>query len=238
MTTADTQYAIRSTQYAQSHVHHASTFDIYFVGVGGQGVLTIGEIITETAFRKGIPVNFYPTKGMAQRGGFVKAQLRLGRAAPGAGHPRKGRRPGDRHRGVRGAQGRALRQAGRRLRALRPRLGADRGDAGQGALSRSWTRWPQPLRATLDDGSRFIAIPPDALPLYEGAPVPDNIFTLGVALGRTRLGELLPPAEVEVVVRGRWKRGVERNMLAFAAGLAFAQAPGVRDAGDRGHGHR
>jgi indolepyruvate ferredoxin oxidoreductase, beta subunit len=84
-------------------------------------------------------------------------------------------------------------------------------------------------RAALDDGSRFIAIPPDVLPLYEGAPVADNIFTLGVVLGRTRLGDLLPPAEVKDVVRGRWKRGVERNMLAFTAGLAFAQESGVRD---------
>ena len=46
-----------------------------------------------------------------------------------------------------------------------------------------------------------IVIPPEVLPLYEGAPVADNIFTLGVVLGRTRLGELLPPAEVEAVVR-------------------------------------
>ena len=85
MTIPDTQYAIRNT-------HHASriTYDIYFVGVGGQGVLTIGEIITETAYRKGLPVNFYPTKGMAQRGGFVKAQLRLGREAPGPAIPEKG----------------------------------------------------------------------------------------------------------------------------------------------------
>src|SRR5512143_2131621 len=35
-------------------------YDIYFVGVGGQGVLTIGEIIAEAAFRQDIPVNFYP----------------------------------------------------------------------------------------------------------------------------------------------------------------------------------
>ena len=67
-----------------------STFDIYFVGVGGQGVLTIGEIIAEAAFRKNIPVNFYPTKGMAQRGGFVKAQLRLGRTTVGPSIPEKG----------------------------------------------------------------------------------------------------------------------------------------------------
>lgn len=54
--------------------------DIYMVGVGGQGVLTIAEMIINTAMKKGIPCNFFPTKGMAQRGGFVKAQLRLGDA--------------------------------------------------------------------------------------------------------------------------------------------------------------
>ena len=66
------------------------TFDIYLVGVGGQGVLTIGEIITETAFRAGKPANFYPTKGMAQRGGAVKAQLRLGRSTVGPAIPERG----------------------------------------------------------------------------------------------------------------------------------------------------
>ncbi len=109
--------ATRNTQHATRRQAtfniQPSTFDLYFVGVGGQGVLTIGEIIAETAFRKGIPVNFYPTKGIAQRGGFVKAQLRLGREAPGPAIPRKGRRPGGGYGGVRGAQGCALRQAWR-----------------------------------------------------------------------------------------------------------------------------
>ena len=112
-------------------------YDIYLVGVGGQGVLTIGEIIMSAAFRKGQSVNFYPTKGMAQRGGFVKAQLRLGRESAGREHPGEGRRPGHLHRGLGDAQGGALHQAGRRRRAVRLRLGADGCDAGQGALSRA-----------------------------------------------------------------------------------------------------
>ena len=33
------------------------TYDVYLVGVGGQGVLTIGEIIAETAQRRGVPVS-------------------------------------------------------------------------------------------------------------------------------------------------------------------------------------
>ena len=121
-----------------------NTYDIYLVGVGGQGVLTIGEIITETAFRAGLPVNFYPTKGMAQRGGFVKAQLRHRPGDTRAGDPRAGRRPGDRDRGLGGAQGRSLREARRRLRPVRRRVAAHRGDARQGALSRTrgraWSR--------------------------------------------------------------------------------------------------
>ena len=56
-------------------------YDIYMVGVGGQGVLTIGHLIMDAALHLQIPSSFYPTKGMAQRGGFVKAQLRLGQKA-------------------------------------------------------------------------------------------------------------------------------------------------------------
>ena len=64
--------------------------DIYLVGVGGQGILTIGELISEAARRLSVPVNFFPSKGMAQRGGFVKAQLRLGRETVGPIIPEKG----------------------------------------------------------------------------------------------------------------------------------------------------
>jgi indolepyruvate ferredoxin oxidoreductase beta subunit len=230
MAISDTQHATRNTQHASriSAQPPRGTYDIYFVGVGGQGVLTIGEIITEAAYRKGLPVNFYPTKGMAQRGGFVKAQLRLGRAMPGPAIPEKG------------ADLVVATEVSEALKAVR--FVKSEGDFilyahvwAPTAVMLGKAPYPKldevaaAVCAALDDDGRFCAIPPDALPLHEGAPVADNIFTLGVVLGRTRLGELLPPAEVEAVVRGRWKRGVERNMLAFAAGLAFAQESGARN---------
>ena len=46
----------------------------------------------------------------------------------------------------------------------------------------------------------------------------------GGALAQTPLGEILQPAEVAQVVRERWKKGVERNLFAFEAGLK-AEAP-------------
>jgi indolepyruvate ferredoxin oxidoreductase beta subunit len=65
-------------------------YDVFMVGVGGQGILSIGEIIASAALAKGIPVNFYPSKGMAQRGGFVKASLRLGGETVGPNIAEKG----------------------------------------------------------------------------------------------------------------------------------------------------
>ncbi|HEX9012600.1 MAG TPA: 2-oxoacid:acceptor oxidoreductase family protein, partial [Anaerolineaceae bacterium] len=64
--------------------------DIYLVGVGGQGILTIGELVAAAAEARGMPVNFFPSRGMAQRGGFVKAQLRLGRERVGPHIPERG----------------------------------------------------------------------------------------------------------------------------------------------------
>jgi hypothetical protein len=65
-------------------------------------------------------------------------------------------------------------------------------------------------------------IDPAGLPMYEGTPVPDNIFTLGVALGCTRLAEVLDRSDVEHIVHTRWKKGAERNRFAFRAGLEFS----------------
>jgi indolepyruvate ferredoxin oxidoreductase beta subunit len=208
---------------------HASrtTFDIYCVGVGGQGVLTIGEIIAEAAFRKGIPVNFYPTKGMAQRGGFVKAQLRLGRAAPAAMIP---------ERSADLVVATEVSEALRAVRFVKP-------DGAFVLYAYVWAptavmlgKAPYPrleqvaeaARGALHAGGALHVIPPESLPLHDGSPVPDNIFTLAVMLARTPLGELLPPVEVKEVVRTRWKRGVEKNMLAFASGLAFDEGSGIR----------
>jgi indolepyruvate ferredoxin oxidoreductase beta subunit len=190
-------------------------YDIYLVGVGGQGVLTIGELVAETAFRKGIPVNFYPTKGMAQRGGFVKAQLRLGRATIGPAIPEKS------------ADLVIATEVSEALRAVRyVKPGGDFVLFGHiwapTAVMLGKATYPaldQVLGAVRDAGGRVHYIAEESLPLYEDAPVPDNIFTLAVALKQTRLGELLPAADVGQAVRMRWKRGVERNLFAFEAGL-------------------
>jgi indolepyruvate ferredoxin oxidoreductase, beta subunit len=190
-------------------------YDIYLVGIGGQGVLTIGEILMAAAFKEGQSVNLYPTKGMAQRGGFVKAQLRISSEPVGAGIPEKG------------ADLVISTEVSETLKALRYLKPG--GDVVLFAYVSAPTdvmigKAPYPsLEAVAEQvqaaGAKLTVIPPESLPSFEGAPVPDNIFTLGAAVARTRLGEILDPAVVETIVGTRWKRGVERNLFALSAGL-------------------
>jgi len=190
-------------------------YDLYLVGVGGQGVLTIGDVITEAALRSGIPANFYPTKGMAQRGGFVKAQVRMGREMVGPQIPEKGADL---------AIATELSESLKAVRFLKP----------GGELVVFGHVW-QPTAVMLDKapypGLEVVEeqataaevtlhyLDPAGVPEIDGRPVPANVYVLGAALGLTRLGKVLDPAAVEGLVVSRWKRGVEANRLAFRAGL-------------------
>jgi indolepyruvate ferredoxin oxidoreductase beta subunit len=192
-----------------------SQYDVYFVGVGGQGIITIGEIIAEAALQKGIPVNFYPTKGMAQRGGFVKAQLRMGRETVGPNIPEKGADL---------VISTELSETLKAVRFIRP--------GGQVVLfGYIWAptdvmlgKAPYPrLEEVLAQIRRAEGIvhyiEPKSLPCYENTPVPENIYVLGAALGKTRLGQVLNMADVAVIVQNRWKKGAERNLFALDQGL-------------------
>lgn len=190
-------------------------FDILLVGVGGQGVLTIAEMIAQAATDAGLPVSYYPSKGMAQRGGFVKAQVRLGRAAAGPNLP-------DRGAGLAVALERS--EALKAIRYIRPG-----GDfvlfddvwppaavmLGKGAYPTTEQVCGQVTAA----GARLIYANPAGLPVYEGRPAPDNVFVLGLAAGRTALGALIPPERVAGIVAARWPKAAARNLFAFQAGL-------------------
>lgn len=190
-------------------------YDLYLVGVGGQGVLTIGDVITEAALRSGIPANFYPTKGMAQRGGFVKAQVRLGREMVGPQIP------------DRGADLAIAMELSESLKAVRfVKAGGELVLFGHvwEPTAVMLDRAPYPgLEAVKEQvaaaGATLHYLDPADVPFLEGQRVPANVYVLGAALGLTRLGKVLDPAMVEERVVSRWKRGVEANRLAFRAGL-------------------
>jgi indolepyruvate ferredoxin oxidoreductase beta subunit len=53
-------------------------FNIYLTGVGGQGIGLISEILLRAADHAGLVVKGVDTHGLAQRGGIVVSQLRIG----------------------------------------------------------------------------------------------------------------------------------------------------------------
>jgi indolepyruvate ferredoxin oxidoreductase beta subunit len=53
-------------------------FNIVLSGVGGQGLITLGRIITRAAFYQGFDVKMSELHGLSQRGGSVAVQVRFG----------------------------------------------------------------------------------------------------------------------------------------------------------------
>ena len=56
-------------------------FDIYIIGVGGQGVGLLSETLIRAADHAGLPVKGVDTHGLAQRGGMVVSHVRIGAGA-------------------------------------------------------------------------------------------------------------------------------------------------------------
>jgi indolepyruvate ferredoxin oxidoreductase beta subunit len=55
-----------------------NTINLVLCGLGGQGILFMTKVLSQTALRKGYNVIGAETHGMAQRGGSVVSHLRLG----------------------------------------------------------------------------------------------------------------------------------------------------------------
>jgi indolepyruvate ferredoxin oxidoreductase beta subunit len=64
-------------------------FDLIVAGVGGQGSLFASKVIAKAAFHEGISVRVAETYGVAQRGGAVFSQIRLGYDVCGPLIPKK-----------------------------------------------------------------------------------------------------------------------------------------------------
>jgi len=55
-------------------------YDIVLSGLGGQGVMTISQVLAAAACSEGIPVKLFEGTGITQRGGGVYGFVRLGKA--------------------------------------------------------------------------------------------------------------------------------------------------------------
>ena len=194
--------------------------DIVLVGVGGQGVLTIGELFLRAAFAADVPGSFLPMKGMAQRGGSVKAEVRLGREGVGPRIPERGADlvvGMERSETLRGLC--FAKPAGTVLlfdEVWEPTgvmLGVD--------AYPTLDRVAKEIRKVAD---RLIILDPADVPRVDGRRVSANVYVLGAMLGLAPLYEMLPVEAIERVLADRWPKSAAFNVAGFRAGRAQSAA--------------
>jgi len=192
-----------------------TTCDVLILGVGGQGVVTLGGLIAQAAMAVDVPIAFVPSKGMAQRGGFVKVEVRLGRADAG---PRIGERSADlvvameRSESLKGIP--YVRPDGRFL--LYDHVWEPTGVMlGQDAYP-SHDAVIEALSAAADE---VCVLDPAMRPTLDGRPVAANVFVLGAMFSTESLSGSVDPNIIESVLLKRWPKAADANCAAFRAGL-------------------
>lgn len=191
--------------------------NIYMVGVGGQGILTIGEILSSAAMEKDMPVFFYPSKGMAQRGGFVKAQLQIGKKNVG---------PNIIEKGADIVFAMEVSEALKAVRFVKPGgtfvLLANFWEPTDVILGKA--NYPELDKVVAEiqkSGANLVLISEKDLPEFEGKKAADNIFMLGAAMKHSVLSQLFDSADIDRIVQNRWKRASAANHFAFQSGLDY-----------------
>ena len=196
-----------------------TSLDIYLVGVGGQGILTIADFICQAALAKDIAVSYFPTKGMSQRGGFVKAQIRLGKPTAGPSIPA-------------GSADMAIAmESSESLKALRY-LKKDGEFVLYGGIWQPTDvmlkKAPYPETEDIknvikENGAKLIYGNHDDVPEFDGIKVRENIFALGLTVGNSKLGKMISAEFIADLIAKKWPKVAEQNLLAFNAGVAKAR---------------
>jgi len=198
--------------------------NILIAGVGGQGAVTLGDLIAERAMGLGLAVSVFHSRGMAHRGGRVSGELRIASRPGERLAPRLG--PG----GADVLVGLELGEAVNSLPFLRQ-------DGLALLLDHRWVPAETVLRKEdypdLDGARRLFARRTARLLAVPRPPAPVNLFALG-CLAAALPGEQDPlgmfePAGVGLGIRGFLRRDAERNLEVFRQGLQAAGDHGRRD---------
>lgn len=191
--------------------------------------MTLGDLIGRAAMTAGIPVSYVPSKGMAQRGGFVKVEIRLGYDNAGPRVPEGGADvvvAMERSESLKGVC--LVRSNGRFI--LYDHVWPPTGVMLE---EDDYPLREAVLKALTNASNDVLALNPDDRPTFNGRPVAANIFTLGAVLNTPILRELIDPRVMQEVLLQRWPKSSEANGCAFRAGLDTGQTAPLGSSPDR-----
>jgi len=181
----------------QPHQHHFKEFEIKVAGFGGQGVLLLGQLLTEMGMREGLEVSWLPSYGPEMRSGSAHCHVCLSKQRIGS--------PLVAHPDVLVA-----------MNELSLRKFASQVAPG-GLILYNQARLPEDFQLPQ---ARVICIPASAMADKLGSTKATNIVLLGALLEET---ECLLPATAEGVLETKVKKVElkEINRKALAAGREF-----------------
>jgi indolepyruvate ferredoxin oxidoreductase beta subunit len=191
---------------------------VFLTGLGGQGTITLADLLAERAAEAGLRVSIFHAKGMAQRGGRVTSELRLG-DDPAASF------------GARISAGGADVLLGMEIGETINSLPFLRKDGCVIALDQATVPVELALKKahypTLGEAGELFAARTGRFFGVRGAVSPHNIFLLGVFTAivpaRDPLLAVYQAEALEKAIRARLSRGLEANLAAFHAGYAHGQ---------------
>ena len=181
----------------ETHQHHFKEFEIKIAGFGGQGVLLLGQLLTEMGMREGLEVSWLPSYGPEMRSGSAHCHVCLSKKRIGS--------PLVSHPDVLVAMNEVS------LRKFAPHI------ASGGLILYNNDRLPQDFQLPQ---ARVICIPASAIADKLGSTKATNIVMLGALLEET---ECLLAATAEGVLQTKIKKVemMEVNRKALAAGREF-----------------
>lgn len=199
-------------------------WNIVLAGVGGQGVTALSAILAMAAHSEGRPVRTLDMLGLAQKGGGVYAQLRIGRPGEAVLSPRIGQGQADAMiaADLVGAHGRVARPllGPKRSRVV---VSTDVSPTGRFVLNTETRDDPAAMLASVRAVTREVVALPAARTIERdfGDLIFLNIYLLGAAFQRG-----LIPMSREALRRAIELNGaaVPKNLAAFEAGRLAAEA--------------
>jgi indolepyruvate ferredoxin oxidoreductase beta subunit len=192
---------------------------IFMTGLGGQGIITLANLISARASEQGLKVTLFNAKGMAQRGGRVTSEIRLS-DDPG------------REFGARISSGRADILIGMEIGETINSLSVLKQGGAAIALDYAFVPTTMVLKKepypSFDQLTALYAQKTDRIFAVTEAEHPYNMFILGVfsavapeiAAGLSFFSK----ESMEQAITGKLKRGLEENLKTFNGGYSHGRS--------------
>jgi indolepyruvate ferredoxin oxidoreductase beta subunit len=192
---------------------------IYLTGLGGQGIITLANLISEQASNQGMRVTLFNAKGMAQRGGRVTSEIRL------SDDP-------ELQFGARISAGKADMLIGMEIGETINSLNMLKQGGVAVLLDYSFVPTTMILKKqpypSFDQLRELYAGKTEALFAVKDAIQPYNMFLLGVfiAVAPAASTELsfYTMESMEALISKKFKRGLEENLQTFGNGYAYGRS--------------